>query len=292
MTTSTDLLHRFIFDECDIRGEIVTLGESYRQVLDSNDYPPAVQHLLGEFLAAVALLSSSLKFDGLISLQARGEGAISLIMAECSHDNQVRGIIRPRPGQPLPEDIPSLAQLLEKGVLVITLEPKIGERYQGIVPLDADTLAGCLEHYFKQSEQLETRFWIAADEQHCAGLLLQALPLQVAPSAEVNRDNWQTAIALAETVTPAEQLGLSHPDLLHRLFNEMPVRLFSPTQLHFHCSCSRERSAAALESLGREEVEQLLAEKGTIEIDCQFCNQLYRFNAEDVRELFGTGTLH
>ncbi|UTF58817.1 Hsp33 family molecular chaperone HslO [Gilvimarinus sp. DA14] len=289
---SNDLLHRFIFDQCDIRGEIVTLEQSYQQVLENNPYPAPVQRLLGEFLAAVTLLSSTLKFDGVITLQARGEGAISLIMAECSHHNEVRAIVRPQPGQEMPETIASLPELLGKGVLVITLDPAIGERYQGIVPLEADTLAGCLEHYFRQSEQLETRFWLAANEQTCGGLLVQALPLQVASSLEHNRDQWETAVALADTVTADELLSVGHDELLFRLFNEQPVRLFSPASLSFHCSCSHERSAEALQSLGRDEVEQLLVEKGVITIDCQFCNQVYRFDAAAVRDLFGQSTLH
>ncbi|WP_020207576.1 Hsp33 family molecular chaperone HslO [Gilvimarinus chinensis] len=289
---SNDLLHRFIFDQCDIRGEIVTLEQSYQQVLDNNPYPTAVRELLGEFLAAVSLLSSTLKFDGVITLQARGEGAISLIMAECSHHNDVRAIVRPQPGQPMPESFISLPELLSNGVLVITLDPAIGERYQGIVPLEADTLAGCLEHYFKQSEQLATRFWLAANERACGGLLIQALPLQVASSEDVNREQWETAIALADTVTADELLGIGHDQLLYRLFNEQPVRLFSPAALKFHCSCSEERSVEALQSLGRDEVEQLLVEKGVITIDCQFCNQVYRFDAAAVRALFGQSTLH
>ncbi|MDO3381392.1 Hsp33 family molecular chaperone HslO [Gilvimarinus algae] len=289
---STDLLHRFIFDQCDIRGELVTLTTSYREVLQHNDYPVAVQQLLGEFVAAVALLSSTLKFDGVITLQARGEGDLALIMAECTHHNEVRAIVRPRPGVEIDQDNLSLVQLLGKGVLAITLDPAQGERYQGVVPLDAPTLAGCLEHYFRQSEQLETRFWLEANDQAAAGLLLQALPLQVADSVEVNRDQWQTAVALADTLTRDELLGVEHSQLLYRLFHEQSVRLFSPAQLRFSCSCSRERSLAALQSLGREEVEQLLVEQGAIDIDCQFCNQHYRFDTSDVREMFGEDTLH
>lgn len=289
--STADLLHRFMFEGCDIRGEIVTLNDSFAPIATNNPYPSAVKQLLGEFVAAAALLSSTLKFDGVISLQARGEGALSLIMAECSHHNEVRAIVRPREGEPLPAEGASLADFLGKGVLAITLTPTHGERYQGIVPLDADNLAGCLEHYFQQSEQLTTRLWLAASDTRASGLLLQALPQQMA-SAEQNADQWQTLEALTDTLRDEELLEVAHEELLYRLYHEQPPRLFSPTALHFRCSCSRERSAEALRSLGQEEVDSLLAERGAIDIDCQFCNHHYRFDTRAVRELFGQTTLH
>ncbi|BFM22312.1 Hsp33 family molecular chaperone HslO [Gilvimarinus japonicus] len=289
---SNDLLHRFIFDDCDIRGEIVTLGASYQEILAHNDYPKVVQALLGEFVAAVALLSSTLKFDGVVTLQARGEGALSLVMAECSHHNEIRAIVRPAPDGEIDAEAATLPDLLGGGVLAITLDPAKGERYQGVVPLEADDLAGCLEHYFRQSEQLETRFWLAADQDAASGLMLQALPQQLAASAEDNADQWRTAQALADTVSSDELRRVDHNQLLYRLFHEQSLRLFSPSAIHFACSCSRERSAEALKSLGQSDVEQLLIEKGEIEIDCQFCNQLYRYSAADIRALFGQETLH
>lgn len=289
---SNDLLHRFIFDDCDIRGEIVTLGASYQEILAHNDYPKVVQALLGEFVAAVALLSSTLKFDGVVTLQARGEGALSLVMAECSHHNEIRAIVRPAPDGEIDAEAATLPDLLGGGVLAITLDPAKGERYQGVVPLEADDLAGCLEHYFRQSEQLETRFWLAADQDAASGLMLQALPQQLAASAEDNADQWRTAQALADTVSSDELRRVDHNQLLYRLFHEQSLRLFSPSAIRFACSCSRERSAEALKSLGQSDVEQLLIEKGEIEIDCQFCNQLYRYSAADIRALFGQETLH
>ncbi|WP_049723200.1 Hsp33 family molecular chaperone HslO [Gilvimarinus polysaccharolyticus] len=289
---SNDLLHRFIFDDCDIRGEVVTLGSSYQEILSHNDYPKVVQALLGEFVAAVALLSSTLKFDGVVTLQARGAGALSLVMAECSHHNEVRAIVRPAANGEIDADAATLSDLLGEGVLTITLDPAQGERYQGVVPLDADNVAGCLEHYFRQSEQLKTRFWLAADDSTASGLLLQALPQQLSASTEANAEQWRTTVALADTVSGEELLRIDHNQLLYRLFNEQPLRLFSPSEVRFACSCSRERSAEALKSLGQDDVEQLLIEKGEIEIDCQFCNQFYRYKAADIRALFGPGTLH
>lgn len=299
---SNDLLHRFIFDDADIRGELVTLGDSYREVLSHNTYPLAVQKLLGEFLAAIGLLSSTLKFDGVIILQARGDGPISTIMAECNHHNSLRGIVRMNENMALSPELAqqgTLQQLLGKGVLFITIEPKRTEdfggkleRYQGIVPMDSENLAGCLEHYFQQSEQLATRLWFSANEKNASGLLIQALPEQINTNPTDNQDHWETIITLSETITSNELLELDHPTILYRLFHEQNVRVYDPRSLHFACSCSRERSASALISLGKDEVESLLVEKGSIEIDCQFCNQHYHFNAMEVRKLLGGNILH
>jgi molecular chaperone Hsp33 len=299
---TNDLLNRFIFDDCDIRGELVTLGESYREILSHNEYPPAIQKLLGEFLAAISLMSSTLKFDGMIILQARGDGAISTIMAECNHHNNIRGIVRLKNDVELSEQLGqngTMQELLGNGVLVITIEPKRAEnfggkleRYQGIVPLERETLAGCLEDYFQQSEQLATRFWFAADGEHASGFLIQSLPSQLKTNLEENQNHWETIETLANTITPEELLQLDHEQILYRLFHEQPVRVFDPVQVKFACSCSRERSASALLALGKDEVEELLIEKGSINIDCQFCNQHYHFTPEDVRVLLGGSVLH
>lgn len=300
--SSNDLLHRFLFDDCDIRGEIVTLGDSYREVLSHNPQAPAIHRLLGEFLAAVSLLSSTLKFEGKIILQARGDGAISTIMAECNHHNSLRGIVRLNSDIELSDELAqsgNLQQLLGNGVLVITIEPQRAEnfggtieRHQGIVPMDADNLAGCLEHYFEQSEQLATRMWFAANDNTVTGFLIQALPQQLITNEDDNRDKWETVIALADTIKADELLELEHSTVLYRLFNEHPLRLFEPKALHFACSCSRERSASALLSIGKEEVEELLVERGSIDIDCQFCNQHYHFPADEIRQLLGGDVLH
>jgi len=299
---SNDLLNRFLFDDCDIRGELVTLGESYREILSHNEYPTAIQKLLGEFLAAVGLLSSTLKFDGMIILQARGDGVISTIMAECNHHNNIRGIVRLKDDAEITDHLAqhgSMQELLGNGVLVITIEPKRTEnfggkleRYQGIVPLERETLAGCLEDYFQQSEQLATRLWFASSSEYASGFLIQALPQQLKTNAEENKDHWETIEALADTITPEELLGLDHEQILYRLFHEQPVRVFDPTQVKFACSCSRERSESALLALGKDEVEELLIEKGSIDIDCQFCNKHYHFSPEDVRKLLGGSVLH
>lgn len=285
---SSDLIHRFIFDNSDIRGEIVSLGDSYQQILANNsDLHPRVQALLGEFVAAACLLANSLKFDGVLTLQARGDGPLPIIMAECSHERAIRAIARPSQEADFDalagEDLQSL---VGKGVLAIIIEPDRGERYQGVVPLDSPRLGDCLRHYFDQSEQLPSRFWLASGPQACAGLMLQALPQQLT-TAEERADQWNTVEHLAATVSNEELLALGHEQLLFRLFHEQQVRLFEPRSLEFECSCSRQRSANALVSLGRAEVESMIAEQDVISIDCQFCNQQYVFGAADLDDIFG-----
>jgi molecular chaperone Hsp33 len=300
--STTDALQRFIFEQSDLRGQWVRLEKTYQEVLSHNPYPPALQKLLGEFLAAVSLLSSTLKFDGTIVLQARGEGLISTIMAECSHHKNLRAIIRLNTEAEINDELlesGGFHELLGKGVLVISIEPKRSEnfggrleRYQGIVPLEKPTLAECLEDYFTQSEQLATRIWLAVDDYRCGGLFIQALPSQINTDPESSRDQWETITALASTLTDGELLQLESAQLLHRLFHEHPLRLFDAQPMQFRCSCSRDRSADALMTIGKEEVGALLMEQGGIDIDCQFCNQHYHFNAAEVRKLLGGTTLH
>ena len=291
MPHTKDQMQRFIFAETDIRGEVVSLEEAYQTVTEQNPAPRAVQHLLGEFLAAASLLSSTLKFDGIITLQARGDGPLSLIMAEGDHHKGLRGIANPDPEADFSElENATMQELLGKSVLAITIDPDKGQRYQGVVPLEEETLAACLEHYFKQSEQLDTRFWIAVNEQRVSALMLQALPQQKTDSKE----QWETVTALAGTVTPQELLELEHKTLLYRLFNEHEVRLFDSLPIRFSCSCSRARCAHTLASLGPEDVAEMIEEQGKVSIDCQFCKQHYSFKMSDMAEIFPdqASTLH
>ena len=285
---SCDLMHRFLFDQTDIRGEAVTLCDSYQQILDNNQQlPPQVKALLGEFVAAVTLLASTLKFDGILTLQARGDGPLPLIMAECTQQKAVRAIAQVDPEVDFSEfEGQNLQTLMGSGMLVIIIDPDKGKRYQGIVPLDGPDLSSCLQFYFARSEQLPTRFWFATDDKSVSGLMLQALPQQIA-SAEDNQDQWQTVVQLASTIKDQELLELEHTEILYRLFHEEQVRMFDAEQVRFECSCSWQRSASALVSLGREEVESLLAEQDIIHIDCQFCNQAYLFGRADLDNIFG-----
>ncbi len=283
-----DFTQRFLFDDTDVRGEMVSLGESYAHVLAKHPYPEPVAQLLGEMLAAASLLVGTLKFDGLLVLQARSSGAVPLLMVECSSDREVRGIARYHASQV--SSGAGLHELMPEGSLTLTVDPKQGQRYQGIVALDGATLADCLSSYFDNSQQLPTRFWLNANGRNARGMLLQALPADRLKDPEAREAAWQHLTTLADTLTAEELLGLDNETILHRLYHEEAVRLFDPQVIHFRCSCSRQRSANALVSLGKEDAEALLRENGgTVEIDCQFCNQRYSFDAADIAQLFAGG---
>ncbi|GFZ70857.1 33 kDa chaperonin [Pseudomonas amygdali pv. eriobotryae] len=284
----TDFTQRFIFDESDVRGELVALERSYAEVLAKHPYPEPVAQLLGELMAAAALLVGTLKFDGLLILQARSSGAVPLLMVECSSERELRGIARY--DETLITPAAGLQDLMPDGSLALTVDPHKGKRYQGIVALDGVDLSESLSNYFVMSEQLGTRFWLKADGHRARGLLLQQLPAAQITDPEERDASWEHFITLASTLTAEEMLGLDNQTILHRLYHEDPVRLFDAQPICFRCSCSRERSANALVSLGLEDAQQLVIEhNGSIEIDCQFCNERYLFDATDVAQLFAGG---
>ncbi|MDX1300190.1 MAG: Hsp33 family molecular chaperone HslO [Pseudomonas sp.] len=285
----SDFSQRFLFDDSDIRGELVGLTDSYSHVLAKHTYPQPVAQLLGELLAAASLLIGTLKFEGLLILQARSSGAVPLLMVECSNEGDLRGIARYH-GEQITANA-SLSELMPDGVLAMTVDPKAGQRYQGIVDLEGETLADCLTNYFATSEQLPTRFWLCADGQGARGLLLQQLPADRLMDADEREASWQHTMALADTVKAEELLGLDNETLLHRLYHQETLRLFEPRALQFRCSCSRERSGRALISLGQTDAEALVQEHGgSVEIDCQFCNERYLFDAADILQLFIDGS--
>lgn len=278
----TDQIQRFLFDQTNVRGEIVTLERAYQEVLKRHAYPPAVNALLGELLAAVALLTDTVKLDGTLSIEVRGQGALSLLMAESNPGGELRAIARVAEDAALPSAAAGFRELVGDGQIVITLDPREGQRYQGIVALDHDTLAGCLEAYFGQSEQLPTRLWLAADGQRAAGLLLQRLPHE-AQNQDV--DAWERSVQLADTVKQEELLGLEQREVLYRLYHEETVRVFDPKALYFGCTCSRERMSKALLTLGAEELREILAEQGSIETQCHFCHSEYHYTAAEIEML-------
>jgi molecular chaperone Hsp33 len=236
-------------------------------------------------MAAASLLVGTLKFDGLLILQARSDGPIPLLMIECSSEREIRGLARYEADQIAPDA--TLADLMPNGVLALTVDPTQGQRYQGIVDLDGETLSECFTNYFVMSQQVGTRFWLYADGRRARGLLLQQLPADRLKDEEERAASWQHITALGSTLTADELLSLDNETVLHRLYHEEQVRLFDVQKLRFRCSCSRERSANALVSLGLEDAQSLVIEHGgNIEIDCQFCNQRYLFDATDIAQLF------
>lgn len=286
--TSHDFTQRFLFDETDVRGELATLDRSYAEVLAKHPYPEPVAQLLGEMLAAAALLCGTLKFEGLLVLQARSSGPIPLLMVECSSEREVRGIARY--DEAAMAASAALDELMPDGILTLTIDPRHGQRYQGIVPLEGANLAECLSRYFATSEQLPTRFWLNADGRRARGLLLQQLPPARIKDAQARQDSWEHVVTLADTLTAEELLGLDNPVILHRLFHEETVRLFDGQGVAFNCSCSRDRAANALVSMGQADVESLLDEQqGKIQVDCQFCNEQQVFDAADIAQIFAGG---
>ncbi|MFB2719946.1 Hsp33 family molecular chaperone HslO [Shewanella xiamenensis] len=277
-----DILHRYLFDNADVRGELVQLQDSYQQVIGSHAYPPVLQTLLGELLAATSLLTATLKFSGDISVQLQGNGPVSLAVINGNNLQQLRGIAR-WDGE-LADDA-SLADLFGQGYMVITLTPDEGERYQGVVALDKPTLAACVEDYFNQSEQLPTAMWLFADGKQAAGMFLQILPSQ-----EDHNADFEHLCQLTATIKAEELFTLEAQDVLHRLYHQEEVRLFDPIEVSFKCTCSRECSAAAIKTIDQAEVEAILAEDGKVEMGCEYCNAKYVFDAIDVAAIYANGT--
>jgi molecular chaperone Hsp33 len=289
-----DQIQRFLFERTNVRGEIVTLERAYAEVLDRHEYPAAVNHLLGEMLAAVALLTDTVKLDGTLSIEVRGQGSLSLLMAESNPGGELRAIARLAEDAPIPDEAADFRDLVGEGQIVITLDPTDGHRYQGIVALEHDSLAGCLAAYFAQSEQLPTRLWLAADGQRAGGLLLQRMPDE---SQNQDVDAWERTVHLADTVKEEELLGLEPLEVLRRLYHEETVRVFDPKALRFGCTCSRERIASALMTLGAQELREVLAEQGAIDTQCHFCHTRYHFPVAEVEAMLddpegGPPTLH
>jgi molecular chaperone Hsp33 len=272
-----DSFQRFLFEDIGVRGELVRLEASWQTVLERHPYPYAVRTQLGEALAAALLLSATIKFQGSLILQAQGKGPLQAVVAQATHHRAIRGIARWN-GEVPPGP---LAGMYGSGHLALTIQNEGAEPYQGIVALEGDSLAGALEGYFAHSEQLETRLWLVTGTERVAGLLLQELP-----SHQCGREGFERVAMLADTVRDGELLALPNDELLFRLFNEEKVRLFEAEPVYFRCSCSRSRIEQVLTALGQTEVQSILNEQGSVEVDCEFCNRHYSFDRIDIEALF------
>ncbi len=289
-----DTLRRFVFERYPFRGQLVHLGAAWKAMMEHHDYPDQVRDTLGEAVAAAALLASTLKFHGLLTLQLRGAGPMHLMLVECTDGLALRAVARFRE----PPATMDLRELSGHGTLTVTVENEgASNRYQGIVPLAGESMSDCLREYFETSEQLPTRLWLHADGENVSGLLLQRLPVTskptgvlesgggVAPEDEVE-DAWLRVQLVADTVTGAELAELDDKKLLRRLFNEDDVRMFESTPVFFRCRCSRERVENMLRALGRDEVDSMIEEFGQVEVRCEFCSRAYRLDAVDCAALF------
>ena len=275
---SKDNLHRYLFENADVRGELVQLEQSYQEVLSAHDYPIAIQCLLGQLLAATSLLTATLKFSGDISVQLQGDGPVSFAVINGNNRQQLRGVARFN-GE-LKDDA-NLQQLFGKGQMVITLSPTEGERYQGVVAMSQPHLAACLEDYFTQSEQLATSISLFANGKQAAGILLQVLPSQDDHNAE-----FEHLTQLTATIKAEELFELEAEDVLHRLYHQEEVLLFDPVTVTFSCTCSRERSTAAIRTVSREEIASIIAEMGKVEMGCDYCSANYQFDSIDIEAIF------
>lgn len=280
--TESDLQIRFLLPQAGVRGVLVHLDASWRELLSHQHYPPAAAELLGQACTAAVLFTGHTKVDGRLSVQLRSNGPLRALFAECTATGQLRGIAQLQEGRDAPRD---LASLDEDALLAITIEnpgldPREPQRYQSLVSLSSPTLAEAFEDYFRQSEQLPTRLLLASDSQRAAGLMLQKLP-----GDEGDADGWNRAGALFDTLGEEELLATEPHQLLHRLFHEEAPQLMAERGLHFGCSCSRERVAAMLQSLGVEEATAALAD-GVAEVRCEFCGQKYQFDTNQIGELF------
>jgi molecular chaperone Hsp33 len=303
-------LHRFLFDGLPVRGQLVRLGASWREMLSrraGSPYPQPVRVLLGEMAAASVLMQSNIKFNGALVLQVYGDGPVKLAVAEAQADLSYRATAKVVGEVPPDARLEALLNLHGQGRCAITLDPvdKLpGQQpYQGVVPLHGDRreplqqLSQVLEHYMLQSEQLDTRLLLAADDRMAAGLLLQRLPVEGPSrmSGERNEDqiglneDFNRIAHLAATLTRDELLGLDADTVLRRLFWQERLQRFEPRRPRFACSCGRERVRNMLRGLGADEVRSIIAERGQVEVGCEFCGLQYRFDAVDVGEMFTPG---
>lgn len=280
-----DCLTRFIFEDLPIRGLIVQLNDTWSELKQRKDYPDPVARLLGELAAANILLASSLKLEGSMTMQIQSDGPVNLMVMQCNHNHEIRGLAHHA------EQVPdgNLASVFGTGQLAITVDNKqSADRYQGIVSLEGENFSEALENYLSQSEQLPTKLLLATDTNHATGILIQRLPGEEL----FDEDDWHRVVQLTETLKDKELFNLEPQTIIHRLFNEDNIRLLDSEPCRFYCTCSRERVSNMLISLGKKEIEDIIEEQGSIEIDCEFCNQHYHYDAIDAEALFASEIPH
>jgi molecular chaperone Hsp33 len=292
---ANNILNRYLFEELSVRGELVQLDTAYQEILSSKDYPAPLQKLLGDLLVSTSLLTATLKFEGSITMQIQGDGPVSLAVINGDHNQKLRGVAR---WEGDIADDANIHDMMGKGYLVITITPDKGERYQGVVGLEGDTLAEVLEGYFERSEQLKTRLWIHSGEfegkPHAAGMMLQVMP-----DGTGSAEDFEHLEQLTNTVKDEELFGLEANTLLYRLYNQDKVQVFEPKQVEFFCGCSRERSAGAISTVAQEEIMDILAQDGEVALHCDYCGTTYAFDEPEIKVIFadaqsasGDNTVH
>lgn len=302
-----DEIHRFLLQEAPIRGESIRLTQEWQEVVKRHKLPAALESALGELTAAAVLLGAALKFDGALVLQIFGDGPVHLVVVESNSGSSLGSKFRAT--AKLREDVDpssidpdtSFIDLVNPkggGRFVMTLDPRIklpGQQvYQAIVPLEGNSVADILAGYITHSKQVPTRLWLSADNQQASGLLLQKLPDEGGTidlktfdaQVKLGAESWVRLQQLADTVTPAELLETDTQTLLHRLFWQEPMRNFDQRGCQFSCTCNREKVGNMLQTLGAKEIESILEERGKVEVNCDYCNTHYEFDAVDAAALF------
>ncbi len=294
---TTDLLNKYLLEDRSTRIQTVDLTDAWQTGLAHQSYPDVVRNLLGELCAASVLLASNIKFEGSLVLQLQGDGPLALIVVECQSDLSLRATVQMRQEFVVPDNA-SFQSLLNgngNGRFIVILDPtdrQEGQQpYQGIVPMEGDSVARVLEHYMKQSEQLDTHIWLAADGRRATGMLLQRLPDHGGTSedAAAHQESWERASILAKTLTQQELLSETPETVIRRLFWEEPLLTFEPQAVRWFCPCTRERVGNMLKMLGQAEIESILSEREKVDIACNFCGKPYTFDAVDCARLFIDG---
>jgi molecular chaperone Hsp33 len=290
-----DEVRRFIVENQPVRGHWVRLDSAWRDLCAHSDYPQPVRELLGQAVAASVLLAATLKFRGTLTLQLQGDGAISLLVAQCTHDFRLRAVaqfdeerVATISGGTSKRGGETFRRLVgTSGRVAVTVEAdERSMRYQGVVPLRGGSLADSLEAYFASSEQLPTRVILAADDERGAGFLVQKVPGASTADESELEETWKDAQRGIEKLSPADLLACPVEELLERGFAEHDMRLFRGARVQFECRCNQGRVSGLLRALGAEEVRDILEEQGAVTVTCEFCHRPYRFEAGDVEALF------
>ncbi|STX27599.1 heat shock protein 33 [Legionella beliardensis] len=275
-----DTLQRFMFEHASIRGEIAHLDQTYITIINQRAYPPMVKNLLGEALVSCLLMMGSVKFKGELSLQFQGDKRLPLLLVQCDHQRHLRAFAKFQPDLTTEE----YAGAFLEGKMVLTISPHSHtQSYQSVLPIQSTSMAENLMHYYAQSEQIPSRIWLAGDDTKVAGMLLQLMPGQ---DTQQREQFWEYAVHIGETISENELLNLDNETLLYRLYHETDLRVFDSEPVSFQCRCTPEKMKQVLTILGEKDIKELLAEKGHVEVTCDFCNQHYAFDPIDITMLF------
>lgn len=273
-----NVLNRYLFTDAHARGELVQLSSSFKSIVKNHNYPAGVEKLLGELLSATCLLTATLKFEGDITVQLQGDGPVGYMSVSGNNNQQMRGIAK------MAEETSAetLQTLIGKGTMIITIRPKVGEAYQGVVALDKETLADCLAHYFEASEQIPTKIWLFSDteQQLTAGALVQLLPDGDGSmeNKEKQLSDFEHLCQLTNTIKSEEVFSLEAEALLYRLYHQEQVNIFEPQAVSYVCGCSADKCLSAISQIEPSEIKAILAEQGKISMTCDYCITTYDFD--------------